>query len=193
MSEETIIRHCAPTLAGLKAGSLFLCAYETQDTLTQDLSIFRSMLRPKGLQILCARTQSGRALIYLYRPSALFRVLRLSSVARILSERGYPVPDPKACLGELFRRLRRETDVFPHEIGLFLGYPPDDVEGFIRQDRPSKLVGCWTVYGDVDDARRCFAAYRKCTDVYIRQWKRGYTLDRLTVASERQPSLLPVR
>ena len=31
MSEELVIRHCAPTLAGMKTGSMFSCMFETKD------------------------------------------------------------------------------------------------------------------------------------------------------------------
>ena len=31
MSEETIIRHCSPTLAGIKTGNLFRCSYGTKE------------------------------------------------------------------------------------------------------------------------------------------------------------------
>mgnify|MGYP006917983558 CR=1 FL=1 len=30
MSEEQVVRNCAPTLAGLKTGNLFACPYESQ-------------------------------------------------------------------------------------------------------------------------------------------------------------------
>ena len=56
---------------------------------------------------------------------------------------------------------------FPHEIGLFLGYPPEDVDGFINNGaKGAKYVGTWKVYGDESIAKRTFAQYknvRKCT------------------------------
>ena len=36
MSEERLIRQCAPTLAGIKTGSLFPCPYETREELMYD-------------------------------------------------------------------------------------------------------------------------------------------------------------
>ena len=35
------------------------------------------------------------------------------------------------CIVKLIGRLQ-ENEGFPHEIGLFLGYPPEDVLGFIE-------------------------------------------------------------
>ena len=33
MSEDQIIRHCAPTLAGIKTASLFTCPYDSKEAL----------------------------------------------------------------------------------------------------------------------------------------------------------------
>ena len=33
MSEETVVRQCAPTLAGIKTGSLFPCPYDSREEL----------------------------------------------------------------------------------------------------------------------------------------------------------------
>lgn len=85
-------------------------------------------------------------------------------------------------LKELIRRLRGRK-AFPHEIGLFLSYPPEDVRGFIRYGGSrSKLTGCWQVYGDVENARRTFERFERCTRIYCRRWSEGVPLTRLAVA-----------
>jgi hypothetical protein len=56
-----------------------------------------------------------------------------------------------------------EDQGFPHEIGFFLGYPPDDVLGFIRQKGKNyKYRGLWKVYGDVNRAINLFQRYENC-------------------------------
>ena len=42
MSEEQVVRNCAPTLAGLKTGNLFACPYENREDL---LDFLRSLNR----------------------------------------------------------------------------------------------------------------------------------------------------
>ena len=37
MSDEVVLRHCAPTLAGIKTGSLFSYAYSSKEVLGQEL------------------------------------------------------------------------------------------------------------------------------------------------------------
>ena len=82
----------------------------------------------------------------------------------------------------MIRRLRQSGE-FPHEIGLFLGYPPEDVQGFITQGPDCcKCSGCWKVYGNEDQARKKFAQYKKCTQIYCRLWAAGSSVERLTVA-----------
>lgn len=183
MSEETVIRHCAPTLAGLKTGSLFSCHCDSEAELREDLRRLNRALVPKGLRVLSLRCQQGRALIYLYRPARLGQDLEDPEAVRLLAERGYPRSSPDRCVRKLMGQLR-ESREFPHEIGLFLGYPPDDVAGFIRWGAKCfKCVGDWKVYGDEQRARRLFRQYQACTRCYQELWRRGRTVEQLAVAT----------
>ena len=65
MSDDYLIRNCAPTLAGIKTASLFTCPYETQDALLTDIRQMNKRLTPKGLRILPMRFSEKNALIYL--------------------------------------------------------------------------------------------------------------------------------
>ena len=46
MSEETVVRQCAPTLAGIKTGSLFPCPYDSREELLQDVRSLNKRLFP---------------------------------------------------------------------------------------------------------------------------------------------------
>lgn len=177
-----MIRHCSPTLAGLKTGSLFSCRYETEEEVRQDVRAMNRLLVPKGLRVLCLRYRAGLALIYLYRPDCLYRDLNDPTAAHLLADRGYPCANADRCVVALVEKLH-ECNEFPHEIGLFLGYPPVDVEGFIDHGaKDFKCVGDWKVYGDEEQARQTFARYRACTECYHAQWCSGKSVEQLTVA-----------
>ena len=182
MSEKTLIQYCAPTLAGLKTGNLFSCAFASQEELQNDLRAFNRRLSRKGLRLLPMQYKGNRALIYVYRPKHLARDLNCHEAQAILHARGYQCARPAHCVAKLAKKLKTEPE-FPHEIGLFLGYPPEDVHGFIENKTESKCVGTWRVYGDVDAAQRLFAKYKKCTGVYTRHWEGGKSIERLTVQS----------
>ena len=81
------------------------------------------------------------------------------------------------------RAVRAGTD-FPHEIGVFLGYPLEDVIGFIRnKGQCFCCLGCWKAYSNEAQARRVFALYEKCRNVYLSCYRRGFGVARLTVAA----------
>lgn len=81
MSEELLVRHCAPTLAGLKTANLFACRFSDGDALRRCLCCWNRRLMKKGLRILPLRFEGRRALIYVYRPARLACDLR--QVARL--------------------------------------------------------------------------------------------------------------
>lgn len=182
MSEDRIVRNCAPTLAGLKTGSLFTCPFESREVLLDDLRQLNKRLGPKGLRVLPLRFSEKKALIYLYRPAMLRCDLSQTCAEELLRSQGYDTGSCERCVVHLAKKLRSKED-FPHEIGLFLGYPPEDVHGFIEQGPDlCKCVGCWKVYGNEEAAKKKFAQYKKCTRVYCEQWAKKRDIERLTVA-----------
>ena len=181
MSEEMIIKHCSPTLAGLKTANIFSCEYTSEKELKSDIISLNRRLSEKGLRIIPLSKKDNRALIYAFRPSMLLRDLTSGKAEAMLSGYGYGGKRLGAYIKRLSGRLHEKND-FPHEIGLFLGYPPEDVLGFIENDAKNfKFTGVWKVYGDEDGARKTFAKYRRCTDVYMRHYASGKSIEHLTV------------
>ena len=183
MSEEVIVKYCSPTLAGIKTGSLFSCSYDSKNEVYAFLRELNISLRNKGVRFMPLRFKDKKGLIYAYRPSRLLPEVQGKEADELLSRRGYCTQNCGRCLSRLMERLS-ESDEFPHEIGLFLGYPVEDVKGFIENKAAcAKCVGCWKVYGDEKKAIRLFNRYRKCTCVYKKQWYSGKPLIKLAVAS----------
>lgn len=182
MIDELIIRYCSPTLAGLKTGSIFMCSYESEITLKDEIRALNHRLRHKKIRIIPLKIEHHKAMIYVYRPSKLKEDLTCQDAVTMLTHLGYCCDYPGYCLVQLVNKLRTCAD-FPHEIGLFLGYPPEDVQGFIENKaQKSKCSGCWKVYGDERKAKKLFSLYKECTRVYIRKLTNGYSIERLTVA-----------
>ena len=176
-----MVRNCAPTLAAIKTGSLFSVGFRSREEMRAEIDALDRGLHSRGLRLRLLRWRSEKALVYLYRPERLARDLRRQKAAALLRRCGYAGCDPEQALEKLTQRLR-EDGSFPHEIGLFLGYPPEDVCGFIENGaRNFKCCGCWKVYGDEQEARRTFDSYRRCTEAYCRLWRSGCPLSRLAV------------
>lgn len=182
MSKKLIVKHCAPTMAGMKTGNLFSCMYESEEQIFKEIRCLNKLLVPKGLKIVPLRFLNNRVLIYAYRPARLRKDFMNYDVEKLLKLHGYSCDNPEMCVAQLAKKLQ-DCSEFPHEIGLFLGYPADDVYGFIENNaRKCKCVGCWKVYGDEVKAQKLFNRYKKCTDIYCSQLSRGRSIERLTVA-----------
>ena len=180
MSEETIVRQAAPTLAGIKTGSLFPYRCCSIPELIKDIRAFNRVLVPRGLCLLLLRVMDRSALLYLYRPQALAEDLRNTTAQEVLLDAGYSCSSCAVCVRHLAERFRVGKE-FPHEIGLFLSYPPEDVKGFIEDRGNYKAIGLWKVYGDVEKARLLSEKFRKCTDCYCRLWQQGVGLEKLAL------------
>ena len=182
MSEEMVVRQAAPTLAGIKTGSLFPCPCAEKDVLLGEIRAFNRHYLSRGLCLLPLRFTEGKAILYLYRPAALQRDLRAQTAKALLADAGYPCGSCGGCVARLVRRMREGAE-FPHEVGLFLSYPPEDVRGFIEKGASGcKCSGCWKVYGNTQQAMTTFGRYRKCAALYLEQWKKGKSVEQLTVA-----------
>lgn len=186
--ETVMIEQCAPVLAGLKPSNLF--RHETRDKagLARTVAHWNAQLNSRGLhlRVLKECTHGHWFLLYLYRPARLEAVLAGEEVRRFLEQEGYTLPGREAgcqpLLDQLARRLACGGD-FPHEIGVFLGYPLSDVIGFIQnQGRNFTCCGCWKSYGDPDAARRCFDRMKQCTEVYLQLFHSGTPILRLAAA-----------
>lgn len=180
MSEEIIIQNCSPTLAGIKTGSLFAADFTNKRDGIEILRSWNAILRQKGLRALPLGTAKKRTLVYVYRISQLRSDLQAPDARRILSERGYDCARPERCIVHLANRLKNEPG-FPHEIGLFLGYPPGDVIGFINKEK-CRLSGMWKVYGNEEATAKTFTQYKKCTRVYKKLFAGGRPAERLIVS-----------
>lgn len=172
-----IARHAAPTILGHKAGSLFLWKGDAGD---MHRAIYEAdqRLAPAGVRVV----HMGRCLngtrVYVYRPALLLPILQEAEVAALLRDAGYDDLDHRAV--NTLRQRMVTGNGFPHEIGLFLGYPLADVKGFIQHGGANCLLsGCWKVYDDPEAAAHAFALYKRCRHTCIALLNRGVPLCRL--------------
>lgn len=194
MLERAIVRHCAPTLLGAKPAGMFTCsgacAAAGERCVPPACGIERAVsscdadLAPRGIRITVLAWRPYGAIIYVYRPDLLARSLADARVARALRACGYGVPDAPydaAMVRSVLMHLsRRFADGVPHEVGFFLGYPFEDVAGFIEhQGRGYICAGCWKVYSNARDAMRRFARYKRCLRRCWARYQAGATLSEL--------------
>lgn len=111
MSEETVVRQCAPTLAGIKTGSLFPCPYDSREELLQDVRSLNKRLVPKGLCLLPMRYQGNpRSALSLPPPLPAARSDERSRDGGA-QRAGYQGKSCEQCVARLMHRLRRGAGV----------------------------------------------------------------------------------
>ena len=176
--EYTLAFHGAPALAGIKPADLVAWGSPQvcMGTLLED---YRRQLSRCGIQLRLLCSCRPRCLILVYRPERLAAQLARPQVRALLAREGYPVDRGLEEMLDALQ-LRLTCGAFPHEIGLFLGYPPEDVEGFRRHGGQGyKYSGLWKVYSDVERAQRCFRQYGCCRRALCRRLEAGCRLVQL--------------
>ena len=180
--ECNIVKNCAATLAGLGTAGIFNADCPDPLCLENRLRELNLRLSPKGVKAEVLFSRKKTALIYVYRPSRLARCLEEPEAREILFRYGYVDAGMSDSLEHLRERFR-ESRGFPHEIGIFLGYPAFDVRQFIENNGRNYLFcGTWKVYSQEEKARCFFARVRKCTEIYRKALENGMSIDRLTVS-----------
>ena len=183
--ESSLVEHCAPTLAGIKPASLFRCTPQSAADIPQTAKHWDHTLSPLGLrvQVLKECPRTGDCIIYVYRPDWVGKLLTDGKNRRFLADCGYQSGDTHAFLQQLSDRLCLEQD-YPHEIGLFLGYPLADVIGFIEnRGQRYTCCGCWKSYSDPVRAQAYFDRCRQCTSQYRALYAQTSDVLRLVVAA----------
>ncbi|MBP5363580.1 MAG: DUF3793 family protein [Ruminococcus sp.] len=173
--DSVLAFHGAPTLLGVKCANL-ISFDRNECTMSEYLDEFADKLSDCGLcaKHLCKCRE--RSLVYIYNEKMLNAWLTMPQVQQFLSEYGYSCDlsvEQKIC------RLssRMSCGNFPHEIGAFLGYPVEDIRGFISNSGKNCLLcGYWKVYENAEKARETFDKYDRCRDILFDKLKSGLDL-----------------
>lgn len=171
-AEYALGYHCGITFAGLKAASLFRISEEAFRSLAE----VRFCFAKRGFRFAVLGHSGGKYLLYVFHLPRLQAILFDRANAAFLQSCGYTYRSVGEALVQLRCRLCAGSG-FPHEIGVFLGYPLDDVLGFIRGDRECEcLAGYWKVYTEPEKKARLFAKYRRCSECICGKLREGKTL-----------------
>ena len=88
MSDELIVEHCSPTLAGIKTGNMFTVRITEDTDIYKEIRSLNKVLRQKGLRVIPLKITGDYVLIYLYRPSHLKKDLTDPQALNILRKKG---------------------------------------------------------------------------------------------------------
>ena len=164
---------CAPFLKGIKISSVITMEQKMCEELQE---IFEET--EVEYRILSCR--DSRCLVFFFRRSELEYHLMLPDNQRLLEAYGYHMRNLDEMLKRLAQRVRQISSRklgFPHEIGVFLGYPKEDVEGFIHNEgRKYLMIGYWIVYSNPSRAKMIFKSYDQAKEGVVREFLAGKSI-----------------
>lgn len=171
-----LVLQCAPFLKGLRAACIIslsnvLCA-ELEETL-ESTDICYSVLN----------NAKGKSLVLFYREAAFVQYLNQTDVKEFLSQYGYELFQVVDVLFHLKKRIALffgDDQKFPHEMGVVLGYPIADVEGFIEfGGQNCLLTGYWKVYGNLQQAKHIFGMYDHAKTCAVNEFVAGKPIEEI--------------
>jgi len=156
----------AEVIAGVKPANLISIANRTHSCGTNPYAYWKKwggeVVKAAQLETYTLIDRGNSVLVLLYRADALAELLAMPAVRAMLRRAGYTgqtgISD---LLGTLAKRMHSGT--FPHEIGIFLGYPLKDVAGFMGLARiPFTCQGPWKIFGDPGASLKLADTFRWC-------------------------------
>ena len=176
MIENTIAYYCAPALAGIKPANIVAFYKDKIPDVRRLIKRLNLLLNCKDIYLDVLFECKRRVLVIVYRKKKLSHHLKDGSIRKFLSSFGYnQTNDLDEDIKILKKRINSEN--FPHEIGVFLGYPLHDIYGFIyHRDSGCLFTGEWKVYKNEEAAKEMFKRYSNCRRALVGRLQEGKTL-----------------
>ena len=162
-----VVTQCAPVLKGVKISNLITMK-------PGGWRKIRAYLKKSRIICIPLYADAEKEVLFLYRYEQLERHLKNREVCEFLRSCGYDRFDVASILARLKRRYQRYAGIseeFPHELGVLLGYPVGDVQGFIANLGSIFLPGIPEVENlpSLMPCRSCFMPIQTAVAFLIRQ------------------------
>lgn len=182
MIEQLIAKHCAPALAGIKPSNIVSCQKSEIKNINDEIKKLNKQLNKKDIYIESLCECEKRVLLIVYRRAVLEAHLNNQKNKAFLTQYGYSEAEVISDYLDILRAALK-CDMFPHEIGVFLGYPLRDIYSFINhRDDGCLLIGEWRVYHNPEEAEKMFCRFKSCRNALVRKISEGRTLAQIFCA-----------
>ena len=149
------IESIGATLLGVKPASLINTRY------SDCLKLCHSHFVCGGSVVFAAVREAGdKKQIFIYHKECLENVLTDAQTRQCLTRMGYQKQGTADQYVRLLIQRMRSAD-FPHEAGLFFGYPLKDVCGYMGGPIPYRKTMGWRMYGDTSFSEMIYYRYKE--------------------------------
>ncbi|WP_310604536.1 DUF3793 family protein [Anaerosporobacter sp.] len=167
---------CSPVLTGVKISNLFIVSNE-------HIRIIYEIFKNSPISISIIWRSKEKTTFLLYSKNRVEEYLHDKKVQKLMRSFGYPNPKLYSVLVELRSRYtsyKEEGAEFPHELGILLGYPAEDVIGFIENKGKNSLyTGYWKVYGNVQETMNVFYLFNQARENVVRMLANGVSIQNI--------------
>lgn len=154
--ETQLAMQCAPVIMKLKVSNLLIISKE-------DVEKVREIVNGSNLSSQILLVKEGKSVFLVYRQEYLRQYLSQEKIQKLLRRLGYRKMELEELLTIFIRRYSwycRYGGHFPHEMGLLLGYPVEDVIGFMENNGKNFLyTGYWKVYENIGEKIQLFREF----------------------------------
>ena len=171
--EVKMALHCAPVLTDIKISNLF--TVERVD----EKFVYKALQSTEIVPYRLLRREN-KTVFLLFRRKTLDLYLNDPKVQAVFMLNGYKDLSLTGIIKKFRQRYveyRNQGGDFPHEMGLLLGYPVEDVQGFIEHKGKDYLyAGYWKVYTDLEEKKALFEAFESAKEALLLLVSGGYTV-----------------
>lgn len=162
--ETQIVMQCAPVIAGLKISNLLIVGEHNREQV-------KTILKKTGLCWKELLNLNSQTTFLVYQPEKLKEYLMQQNVQELMRRLGYQSCTQKELVENVQKKYRDYMvyrHEFPHEMGLLLGYPAEDVYGFIENDGKNFLFsGYWKVYENMPAKKKLFMKFEQARETML--------------------------
>ncbi len=175
--DQIIINSCSPTFCNIKPANIFFVKKENFSQ--REFEVWKEAFRKEGLEAIASQISESSTAILILNICWVKDILSDLQVLTYLSKKGYKNISLQSFIGELFIRMKKQES-FPHEVGVILGYPVEDVIEFERQaGHNCKYCGCWKSYSDVEKAKKCHCRFSECRKLCRKWYEEGFSINQI--------------
>lgn len=171
--ETQLALQCAPLITGLKVSNLLIIPKGNEE-------VVKRILNRTGISYYRLIQTRTKTTFLLFRRNELEEFLSYENVKNVFIRAGYK----SLQIGKILRifSLRYEAYMqgdksFPHEMGLLLGYPVEDVVGFVENNGKNFLYsGYWKVYENQKAKVKLFDKFKVAEETLIHLLSNGLSM-----------------
>ncbi len=165
-----IALQCSLVLSGIKPSNLLIYSNYCEGCISEEL-------KNTGAEHMKLYTGKNDSVSIIFNREKLEKSLLDEENREFIKQYGYEDFSVNSVIEKLagrYTEFKEGRAEFPHEMGIVLGYPLEDVSGFIENNGKNYLYsGYWKVYKNAEEKIQLFKIYKDIKKYFVEQIENG--------------------